>query len=237
MPIGTDRASLDRLDRLDMMFTPPKMPIPVAVPKKLSMVSTNALFYDGTGHINPIFPETVYAMQRPLWTNAERVELFPSKLLRGRRLLYRGIANRDIFRTSLVAGMIPYWSGAGNEFGPGLYHTFDLRVAKGYTGPGGVILAIDWSDEGGALTKKYLSGEKWKEQVKAWGCIQTTYAGSTVAPEYWPEDFICGKVASNHCGLMKCQGPIPSTEEQVVARSHDACLHMAKKLVGVIYIQ
>jgi hypothetical protein len=66
-------------------------------------------------------------------TNAERTELLPPKLIKGKTILYRVIASRDRFHSSLLSGLLPYWAQDENEMGAGIYYTYDLDIAKGYT--------------------------------------------------------------------------------------------------------
>jgi hypothetical protein len=228
VPVGT---SIDKMISQGMPSSLP--PIPSAVTKKLSYVETKLLYYNGTGEVHHSFPKGVYTQRRPLWTNAEQVQVLPPRLAKRKRLLYHGSNRRDVFYMSLGLGQRPFWGMNGHEFGPGLYFSFDPMIAKTYAGSGGVLITIDWTTEGAPLTKKILRGEEWAQQVKNYTCMET----SNVPPQPFEEDFVIGPTSSNHRVIEGCGGPFPGNDVQVMARTPEACDYMSKNLVSVIWLE
>src|SRR5436190_11702950 len=111
----------------------------------------------------------------------------------------------EAFYMSLGLGQRPLWTLGGNEFGPGLYFTYDPEFAKAYARSGGVLIAVDWTGEGGDLSKKNLRGDEWVRQVKNYVCMGTPVGN--VAPERFDEDFIIGLITANHRGVLRCDTP------------------------------
>jgi hypothetical protein len=48
---------------------------------------------------------------------------FPSELLKGKELNFRGISGRDVLFFALETTQRPLWRLSENEFGPALYYT------------------------------------------------------------------------------------------------------------------
>jgi hypothetical protein len=232
VPIGTDLETMMSQSTGKPSSLPP---IPSAVTKELRYVDTKSLYYNGDAEIHLSFAKKVYTQRRPLWTNAEQIEVLPHCITRSRRFLYHGANRRDVFYMSLGLGQRPLWAMNGNDFGPGLYFSFDPMVAKAYAGSGGVFITVDWTTEGASLTKKILRGEEWTEQVKNYTRMGTTEGN--VAPQRFEEDFVIGPTCANHQVIRNHGDPIPGKDDQVMARTLAACDYMSRNLVSIIWLE
>lgn len=230
VPIGTDLTT-----QMAKRGMEAKVPIPPSIPKVLSSIETNSMYYEGRATIHPSFPKKVFSQRRQFWTNADKIEVAPPRVLRGKNIVYHGMQRRDVFYMSLGLGQRPLWTLGGNEFGPGLYFTYDPQIAKAYAGPGGVLIAVDWSNEGGHLSKKILRGGEWTRQVKNYVCMGTSVG--SVAPERFDYDFIIGPMTVNHDNVRTCENPVAGTDDQIVARSNEACDYMSRNLISIIWIE
>lgn len=230
VPVGTD------IDTMSGRTPYAHPPIPSSVTERLSYIDTNSLYYNGNGKLYPSFPKNVYTQKRTMWENPEEVEVLPPGMAKKKTLLYYGTNRRDRFYISLGFGQRPIWTMNDNDFGPGLYFYFDPMIATACAGSGGVLIAVDWTREGAPLTKKFLGGEEWVEQVKNYRRMGTTEGN--VAPQPFEEDFVIGAISANHDHIIRgCEDPVAGTDEQVMARTTEACDYMSRNLVSVIWFE
>ena len=211
----------------------PTTVIPAHVSRNWKNVKTHVLHFVAQPQaLNQLFKPTLWVKKHP-FSSQISVEDLPLRITNNRTLIFRG-QRRDSFFRSLTNGFIASPDTSDNDFGIGIYYTFDLSVAKEYAKVNGVILIVDFSDGGGDLRQKTFLGDGgWQDFVKKNVCYGAPTVGS--GPVNYDVDFIIGPSSANHGTVKDCSTPIPSTANQIMGKSKKSWEYFANNLLGVIY--
>ncbi|KAI3659555.1 hypothetical protein MP638_005241 [Amoeboaphelidium occidentale] len=172
----------------------------------------------------------------------------------GKRLLFRGVPAagfRDLHMMGAYYPTISRYSADVNEdgrqspnmneFGAGVYCTFDLDYAVKCTSfnKGSAVLVFDWSDVADLVPYYFNHTKAWAKFVMQNICALMIHKRATVgvapfglASNY---DFIEGRICGNYKEVKGCHDPETSQHTQVaVIRNHNETLY--QRLIGVIYV-
>jgi hypothetical protein len=172
----------------------------------------------------------------------------------GQRLLFRGVPAaefRDLHMMGIYDPTISRYSADVNEdgrqspnmneFGAGVYCTFDLDYAVKCTSfnKGSAVLVFDWSDVVDLVPYCFNDTKARAKFVKQNICALMINKRATVgvapfglASTY---DFIEGRICGNYKEVKGCHDPETSKYRQVaVIRNHNAILY--PRLIGVMYV-
>lgn len=150
-------------------------------------------------------------------------------------LVFRGFDHPFILPAALADGPVINVNPTA-DFSHGQYYTPSIMYARLYARRGGIITVHDFSGHGGTLSKRTLDGQEWATMVKY--CIGKNngrLARLPFPPDY-TEDFLLGKVSTDHQSIFVCHPPIPSQIDQIVAKTPQACNYMASHLIGIVYV-
>jgi hypothetical protein len=183
--------------------------------------------------VNSIFPEQLLTIEIKAASKLS-LDILPRQLSTIDNLVFRGVKRWSFF-SSLEYGFHAVYDAPDNDWGPGIYYSWDINIAKEYAGSTGVILIIDFSGGGGNLQMKTFEGnDEWRTLVKQNVCKSTPLINSRVPAI--DADFCIGPMSANHEKIISCAKPIPSQKKQLMAKTARAWEYMAKHLIGVIYL-
>jgi hypothetical protein len=160
-----------------------------------------------------------------------QIDKLASKLgIQSNRMIYRGFQPRGQVLTMLQNDLMPNSANGASsyiahEFGPGLYFTPDLPKAMTYAGKNGVVMIVNWDDQGGQQVKRGTSFlkedlQEWQKIVK-WNLAWAGYC--RVDPGQQPNEtgviVYDGPMTCNHDQCVSCSPAVPDKIQQIAIRS------------------
>ncbi|KAI3659435.1 hypothetical protein MP638_000194 [Amoeboaphelidium occidentale] len=185
----------------------------------------------GHSSINCIYMKTSW----PSWNN--------------RRLLFRGVPGVMMAETHLMGLFTPSFQSPSNdgpeepnlnEFGAGVYLTYDLEYAVKCTAKahGSAVLIFDWSGADNWSHLVFNDTDEWKKFVKKHVCANNPEKRMLYGsrPLYLDESYVYieGKITSNYKAIKKCHDPVPSEYMQVAVLQNTSRI-LNERLVGILY--
>jgi hypothetical protein len=186
-----------------------------------------------------MWPETVRSWR--IGKEPSEIPLLNLQIIELRRqlnypyLVFRGFDNPFILSDALADGPIINANPLA-DFSHGQYYTPSIMYARLYARQGGVITVHDFSGQGGTLSKRTLDGQEWTTMVKYQIGKNNELLPRLPFPPDYTEDFLLGKVSTDHQSIFVCYAPIPSQIDQIVAKTPQACNYMASHLIGIVYV-
>ena len=125
-------------------------------------------------------------------------------------LMFRGLSLSGLERCLTLFVPVIHSSNSENEFGPGLYTTDDLELAKVYAGNKGAILVFKSLDERGLNV--------WRPGLDAWNSLTASWLklplkDVTIPPEHQSVDVIVGPASKDqHFARMQKRFPTQSAD-------------------------
>lgn len=230
IPAGTSKSLFMAIQQASSASSPP---IPSQATSKLTEINALDLYGSHGGKLHSSVPSKFHIQKCRCWGNKNVPDVLPHQFKKISNIVYTGIP-RAAFLNALSMGLGPNRLQCGNDFGQGVYWSYNLSMAKEYANNHGVILAVDFRGQGRPLTMKIFRGEEWTREVKRHVCQWGPY--HRAEPTEFFTDFYIGRVSANHPEVEKCQEPIPGEGDQIVARSQNACNYMMRYLISVTFI-
>ncbi|KAB8260925.1 hypothetical protein BDV32DRAFT_149084 [Aspergillus pseudonomiae] len=183
--------------------------------------------------------EAIKVIRVPHKRNFDRFEShlmahFTDGLLQRKDTLFRGVSLLALERS--LAFFLPVISStnADNEFGPGIYTTGKLCIAKKYAGATGAIMVFSTPDE--------QCLQCWEPTSSAWRRLTTKWMGLPLAdinpPQaYQNADVIKGNMSADIASAQKEKRFVnPEITKQTAFVSYRGCESLRRELKAIIFV-
>ncbi|KAE8137118.1 hypothetical protein BDV38DRAFT_283232 [Aspergillus pseudotamarii] len=214
-----------------------KCSIPPSVMGTVSTQELKALYPFSRQVISGETIKVVRVQDHPNLSKFEKAAMahFTDGLLQRKDTLFRGLSLFALERS--LAFFLPVISStnAENEFGPGIYTTEALHIAKRYAGKTGAIMVFSTPDER-RLKCWEPTADEWRQLTAKW--IGLSLSDINVPPIYQAADVIKGAMSADQ---TKAHGQNrflnPDDTKQTVFVSYRGCESLRRELKAIIFIE